>query len=857
MKRRTAMLLSALFAAGAIATYSNTAKADTITQPKGQIPEANIETKSTNEGLQQKQVQLGARKSPDLNQKNNKNISTTPVQNNQQLHITHQVEHNNNNWYQMQNKSWLPSSYTTDVKQKQSVQAKQNVQNAQPVQNSNTQTQAQSQNNWHKESADFVTGGVINLRTAPNTNSAIIEAMPTGSTIKYDAYQKIDQYTWLRQPRENGSYGYIVGRNNGVAWGTFKESATKPVESKPAAKPVQSQNNWHRESADFVTGGVINLRTAPNTNSAIIEAMPTGSTIKYDAYQKIDQYTWLRQPREDGSYGYIVGRNNGVAWGTFKESTAKPVQSQSNWHKESADFVTGGVINLRTAPNTNSAIIETMPTGSTIKYDAYRKIDQYTWLRQPREDGSYGYIVGRNNGVAWGTFKESAAKPVDNKPATKPVDNKPATKPVDNKPATQPVDNKPATQPVDNKPATKPVDNKPATKPVDNKPAAKPVESKPATKPVDNKPATKPVDSKPATKPVESKPATKPVDNKPATKPVDSKPATKPVDNKPATKPVESKPATKPVDNKPATKPVDNKPAAKPVESKPATKPVESKPATQPVDNKPATKPVDSKPATKPVDNKPATQPADNKDNIGIITLPAGYTREMVEESSGGKDGLDDTKGKITSLAKKVSEEGMRINNYSNNDARIVDLTNITSEQAKELTDFTLNTINHIRKQMGLNPFVYSNRVQKIADDIAKNYVRDNRDATGNHDVIAITDAMRKDHGLDSITKTVGNDVENMGGWYIYTVDTNHETMGSIKEHIYYNIEQIIFGGYYNGAAREMYHARSLTNPVTTRLGAMYGFSISKIPNSNVATSHFITFSGFDGYDEFLPDFHD
>ena len=62
MKRRTAMLLSALFAAGAIATYSNTAKADTITQPKGQIPEANIETKSTNEGLQQKQVQLGARK---------------------------------------------------------------------------------------------------------------------------------------------------------------------------------------------------------------------------------------------------------------------------------------------------------------------------------------------------------------------------------------------------------------------------------------------------------------------------------------------------------------------------------------------------------------------------------------------------------------------------------------------------------------------------------------------------------------------------------------------------------------------------------------------------------------------------
>ena len=612
---KSAVVISALLAAGTLAANNNTVKADTISQNKGQIPESNLETKTVNTDLQQKQVQLKSQNTAAENQvqtaakanttqsenkpgvdvpnaqainkdvvvnyKTDYNVATWTkpmgevngsVQNNQQLHITHQVEHNNNNWYQMQNKSWLPSSYTTDVKQEQSVQAKQNVQNAQPVQNSNTQTQAQSQNNWHKESADFVTGGVINLRTAPNTNSAIIEAMPTGSTIKYDAYQKIGQYTWLRQPREDGSYGYIVGRNNGVAWGTFKESTTKPA---------QSQSNWHKESADFVTGGVINLRTAPNTNSAIIETMPTGSTIKYDAYQKIGQYTWLRQPRENGSYGYIVGRDNGVAWGTFKESTTKPAQSQSNWHKESADFVTGGVINLRTAPNTNSAIIETMPTGSTIKYDAYQKIGQYTWLRQPRENGSYGYIVGRDNGVAWGTFKESATKPVESKPVTKPVESKPATKPVE---------------------------SKPAAKPVDSKPAAKPVESKPATKPVESKPAAKPVDSKPATKPVENEPATKPVDSKPATKPVENEPATKPVENKPATKPVESKPATKPVDSKPATKPVENEPAAKPVDSKPATKPVE---------NEPAAKPVDSKPATKPVENEPATKPVENKDNVG------------------------------------------------------------------------------------------------------------------------------------------------------------------------------------------------------------------------------------------------
>ena len=651
---KSAVVISALLAAGTLAANNNTVKADTISQNKGQIPESNLETKTVNTDLQQKQVQLKSQNTAAENQvqtaakanttqsenkpgvdvpnaqainkdvvvnyKTDYNVATWTkpmgevngsVQNNQQLHITHQVEHNNNNWYQMQNKSWLPSSYTTDVKQEQSVQAKQNVQNAQPVQNSNTQTQA------------------------------------------------------------------------------------------------QSQNNWHKESADFVTGGVINLRTAPNTNSAIIEAMPTGSTIKYDAYQKIGQYTWLRQPREDGSYGYIVGRNNGVAWGTFKESTTKPAQSQSNWHKESADFVTGGVINLRTAPNTNSAIIETMPTGSTIKYDAYQKIGQYTWLRQPRENGSYGYIVGRDNGVAWGTFKESA------------------------------------------------------------------------------------------------------------------------------------------------------------------TKPVESKPVTKPVESKPATKPVDSKPATKPVENEPATKPVENKDNVGIIKLPAGYTREMIEESSGGKDGFDESKNRLTPLAKKLSEEGIKLNGkyitdsvYQDN--RPINLTNITKSQEQELTNFALNTINYVRKQMGLTPYVYSEGAQSVANDVAKNYVKDGKTAENGHDYKAIGEAMKANPALNNFTKGIsidensGNPIENLGGWdnnrYVH-VSANTSTMGEVKERICYVIQQMLFGGYYNGV-REMYHARSLTQPVTTPLGAKFGFSISKLSNNAIVAAHIITFSGFDGYDEFAPDFN-
>ena len=316
-----------------------------------------------------------------------------------------------------------------------------------PAEKPSTTTNVNS--DWTKQNGVFVTGGAINLRTGASTDSKVITQLPANSEVKYDAYRTIGQYTWLRQPRANGQYGYLVGRNNGQAWGTFKEgSATtaKPVETKPANKPAQPTNkpstttnvnsDWTKQNGVFVTGGAINLRTGASTNSKVIAMLPTNTEIKYDAYRTEGQYTWLRQPRANGQYGYLVGRNNGQAWGTFKEgsaTTAKPntntnkpaekpstsTNVNSDWTKQNGVFVTGGAINLRTGASTNSKVIAMLPTNTEVKYDAYRTEGQYTWLRQPRANGQYGYLVGRNNGQAWGTFKEGSAK------ATNAVANKP------------------------------------------------------------------------------------------------------------------------------------------------------------------------------------------------------------------------------------------------------------------------------------------------------------------------------------------------------------------------------------------------------------------------------------------------
>ena len=321
-----------------------------------------------------------------------------------------------------------------------------------PAEKPSTTTNINS--DWTKQNGVFVTGGAINLRTGASTDSKVIIQLPANSEVKYDAYRTIGQYTWLRQPRANNEYGYLVGRDNGQAWGTFKEgSATtaKPAETKPANKPAQPTNkpstttnvnsDWTKQNGVFVTGGAINLRTGAGTNSKVIAMLPTNTEIKYDAYHTEGQYTWLRQPRANGQYGYLVGRNNGQAWGTFKEGSAsvsKPAETKpankpaqpaekpststnvnSDWTKQNGVFVTGGAINLRTGASTNSKVIAMLPTNTEVKYDAYRTEGQYTWLRQPRANGQYGYLVGRNNGQAWGTFKEGSAK------ATNAVANKP------------------------------------------------------------------------------------------------------------------------------------------------------------------------------------------------------------------------------------------------------------------------------------------------------------------------------------------------------------------------------------------------------------------------------------------------
>lgn len=99
----------------------------------------------------------------------------------------------------------------------------------------NAQTNQQSSNSgstwrdalgdvWHPERGTFTSNTWLNLRWGARTSSSRIALLAPGSEIKYDAWSAHDGYVWIRQPRANNTYGYLVVRNAAThqPYGSFK-----------------------------------------------------------------------------------------------------------------------------------------------------------------------------------------------------------------------------------------------------------------------------------------------------------------------------------------------------------------------------------------------------------------------------------------------------------------------------------------------------------------------------------------------------------------------------------------------------------------------------------------------------------
>lgn len=107
-----------------------------------------------------------------------------------------------------------------------------------------------------------------------------------------------------------------------------KGSGKVEIKPQPAPKPQPQPANtwtdalgdvWHSENGKFTTYEPINLRWGAKTTSAKIATLPAGSTVVYDAWSKHDGWVWIRQPRGNGQFGYMVCRDgSGKPLGKFE-----------------------------------------------------------------------------------------------------------------------------------------------------------------------------------------------------------------------------------------------------------------------------------------------------------------------------------------------------------------------------------------------------------------------------------------------------------------------------------------------------------------------------------------------------------
>lgn len=171
------------------------------------------------------------------------------------------------------------------------------------------------------------------------------------------------------------------------------------------------------------------------------------------------------------------------------------------------------------------------------------------------------------------------------------------------------------------------------------------------------------------------------------------------------------------------------------------------------------------------------------------ITLPSGYTKSAIIKWN--------ATGKASKALVKASIKGMKNNTDSGagSDNTLVNVTKLTHSQKVELSKYTLSLINSARNQLGKRSWTYHKGALRFADRVANQYYLHDRSCWDDDHYVAGIKRAAKASGLNS---TIGQVHEDEAGLPISsTYHTNLRTMSALKNQIYFNVKQMLFGGFY------------------------------------------------------------
>lgn len=141
-----------------------------------------------------------------------------------------------------------------------------------------------------------------------------------------------------------------------------------------------------------------------------------------------------------------------------------------------------------------------------------------------------------------------------------------------------------------------------------------------------------------------------------------------------------------------------------------------------------------------------------------------------------------------------------------------VDINNISDEQVRDISSFTVNLLNQIRRQFGWEDDVVSDGAIQFARDVANGYLEHHFNE-GGHDIDAVNDAAKKNGLSYKDAKQAG--IQGYEDMTSISISTPHLSMADLKGKVYDAINSMIFSdghGYddWGGPRYELGHARGL-----------------------------------------------
>lgn len=150
-----------------------------------------------------------------------------------------------------------------------------------------------------------------------------LAAYPLGNKVAADKHPNFGyfpsaNYVDLWQYTDN-LLGYDIDGSITVTDNAIKLFNPEKVSKQDAPAPHKASATWKKKSGVFVLGQNLKLHKNPHIDSPAIAMLKKGSEVKFDATLQGPLRLWLRQPRNNGKYGYVVGKDKyGKKLGKFK-----------------------------------------------------------------------------------------------------------------------------------------------------------------------------------------------------------------------------------------------------------------------------------------------------------------------------------------------------------------------------------------------------------------------------------------------------------------------------------------------------------------------------------------------------------